>query len=141
MCISWTSRGGPQTPAAPTCEIALTVRENKSKSFFFFSLIFFWQIEDEDMKVIIPTTYLRGKMIFLTCRSQYEVSAHRFRGKDISDDPFQLPKENFEVHTTCWLRLLNSHLFDFSNYRDILTLKCLCTIEKRNQNRVFSRID
>ena len=52
------------------------------------------------MNVVIPTTYMgHKKMVFLTPRSQYEVSVHNIWGKDTSDDSFQVPKTISDVGT------------------------------------------
>ena len=46
---------------------------------------------DLHMKVVIPTSYLRGKKkVFLWPRSQYEVYDHKIVGEKTPDDPFQV---------------------------------------------------
>ena len=59
------------------------------------------------LNVVIPTTYLGGKkMVFLTPRSQYEVSNYNIWGERTSDDPFQVSNVKFHGGSTCGQQML-----------------------------------
>ena len=59
------------------------------------------------MKVVIPSLYWgRNFWLFLSPRSQYEVSAHDIWGKDTSDNPFQAPNVKMLLGIPCGQHVL-----------------------------------
>ena len=87
------------------------------------------------MKVVIPTTYCRGKKIGLcTPLCEYWVCDRDIDGERSSNRPFQVSNINFQIGDTCSQQLMTkvgklakNGLFPYSDFRLKVTKNVLCS--------------